>query len=151
MFGERINEFDNSDGTIESFNRIFPRTTLGNSLGKYVEIKDTVSTENAFGENLFIKYLRFYDKDFNFILEAKHDFGRYNFIDSKEYVNDCMVKFKYIAKDLDNKVIAVAYGWKELAKKLGVGLNTVKARFQTPITKHNVDVKRRFNVKRIEL
>ena len=76
MFGEKILEFDNSEGTVDSFNKIFPNTPLkgeGNveilgiteNAGS-VYIRDIKVNEEIipfdFGENNFISQIIFDDQ-----------------------------------------------------------------------------------------
>jgi hypothetical protein len=150
MFGTKINEFDNSDGTLDSFNKIFPKTTIGESCGKYVEIGDIVERKNMFAASPFVRYLDFYDGDFNKINRVIHDFGENNFINNEDYDIDGSIRFKYIARGLDGTVLAKAYNFEELAQKLQCSVNSVKRRIKKPIDENtNTDLK--FNITRIEL
>ena len=49
--GQKINEFDISDGSVESFNRIFPNTPLNDRVG-FVEIGDITSKNGELVRNL---------------------------------------------------------------------------------------------------
>lgn len=150
MFGQKINEFDNSDGTIDSFNKIFPQTTLDSSCGKYVEIGDIVEHKNMFNTSPFVRVLKFYDVDWNLICESAHDFGQNNFLNIENYCIDGFIRFKYFAKDLDGKIIEKAYNFEELAEKLNCSVNYVKRRFSNPIEKGE-KTQHQFNITRIEL
>lgn len=150
MFGEKINEFDNSNGTIESFNKIFPRTILGKSLGAYVEIGNIVEYKKDFGSSTFVRYLSFYDNNWNLLRKTEFDFGYNNFIDSKDFVQEGLVRYKYIAKDLNNNLLAIDYNLEQLSKKLNCSENLAKNRVKQKVNK-NTDTKYKFNIRRIEL
>lgn len=121
MFGEKINEFDNSDGTIESFNRIFSKTPIQGS--GYVEILGI--TENE--KNVFIRDINLNGKILSF------DFGKNNFSNPIYFMEDS-IRFKYTAVSLDSRILATAYNMKDLAEKLGCGESVIKNRLWNPIT-----------------
>lgn len=150
MFGVKINEFDNSDGTIESFNKIFPATTLGVSLGKYVEIGEIVETKRKFESSPFVRYLNFYNADFEPLGSEPHDFGERNFFNNEDFLEADTVKFKYFAKDLDGNIIAKAYNCEELARKLGCHVSVIKRRLARAVTADS-NTDNLFNVTRKEL
>lgn len=150
MFGQKINEFDNSDGTIKSFNKIFIRTTLGKSLGAYVEIGDIVENKRSFGSSPFVRYLRFYDRNWNFLRETEFDFGQNNFISNQDFVQEGSIRFKYIARDLDGNLLAVGYNLRQLSDKLNCSENFVKDRVKQKVDK-NTNTKHKFNITRVEL
>lgn len=128
MFGVKINEFDNSDGTIKTFNKIFIRTILGKSLGAYVEIDSIVDNEGEFGGNPFVRYLKFYDKNWNFLRKTPHDFGESNFYNNEDFIANERIRFKYIAKDLYGDTITKAYSIKDLAEKMNVGIQIIRSK-----------------------
>jgi len=59
MFGVKIREFDDSDGSVESFNKIFPNTPL-EGVGK-VEILGITQVNNG---NVYMRDVSFNDKIF---------------------------------------------------------------------------------------
>lgn len=139
MFGTKINEFDNSLGTIEDFNRIFPNTPLqGNG---NVEILDIVEIRQS---DVYVRNL-----DVNGTIIA-HDFGSNNFLFSEDFAMSDKIRFKYHAKDFNGRLIAVAYNFKQLANKLNVTVNFVKKRFANPV-EPSEEVKTPFNITRKEL
>jgi hypothetical protein len=133
MFGVKINEFDNSDGRIETFNRTFPKTTLGDSYGFYVEIGDIVESKHMSQASPFIRELIFFDKKYKEIGRLNHDFGQNNFYENEDYLIDNNIRFKYFVKDLNGNVIAKAYNWNDLAKKLNCDVGILKRRFKNKI------------------
>ena len=133
MFGVKINEFDNSDGTIETFNKIFPRTPLENSCAKYVEIGDIVKFAYISQGSPFLRKLIFFDHNYKEINRVDYDFGESNFYDNQDYLVDTNIRFKYFAKDLDGNVIAKAYNYEDLAKQLNCNVGTVKRRLDNGI------------------
>lgn len=149
MFGSKINEFENSDGKRETFNKIFPNTTLGRTCGAYVEIKNIVEHRDMFQTNPYVRFLHFYDHNHNFIGQMEHDFKESNFR-PEMYMGEDNVRFKYTAYDLNGKAIATAFKIDKLANELGVSINVVKSRLKT-----NINTKTKtnclFNVRRIEL
>jgi hypothetical protein len=150
MFGVKINEFDNSDGRIETFNRTFPKTTLGDSYGFYVEIGDIVESKHMSQASPFIRELIFFDKKYKEIGRLNHDFGQKNFYDSEDFTANDKIKYKYYARDLDGNLLAKAYSFDELASKLNCNVNLVKRRLIKKIEKGYI-TKFLFNVTRIEL
>ena len=150
MFGVKINQFDNSDGTIEVFNKIFPKTPLENSSAVYVEIGDIVLKDRIFQSNLFLRKLELYDKEWNKINELEYDFGEKNFYDNEDFIASNYVRFKYYARDLDGNIIARGYSFEELAKKMNCGVEFVKNIFVYNLENLN-NKKYSFTVTRIEL
>lgn len=150
MFGVKINEFDNSDGTIETFNKVFPRTPLENSCAKYVEIGDIVSFDYISQGSPFIRELIFFDENYKEINRVDHNFGESNFHDNQDYLVESNIRFKYFAKDLNGNVIAKAYNWDDLAEELNCTLGMVKRRFNREI-KDVEQSEHPFIVTRIEL
>ena len=150
MFGVKINEFDNSDGTRETFNKMFPNTTLGDTCGKYVEIGDIVDFKYMSQGNPFIRELIFFDHNYNEIGRMNHDFGEQNFYNNEDFVASEKVKFKYYARDLDGKVIAKAYSQEELANMLGCNESVIKRRMIKKVTADS-PTENLFNVTRVEL
>jgi len=133
MFGVKINELDNSDGTIQSFNKIFPRTPLENSCAKYVEIGDIVKFDYISQGSPFIRELIFFDHNYKEINRVDHDFGESNFHNNEDYLVDNNIRFKYFVKDLNGNVIAKAYNWDDLAEKLNCDVGILKRRFNRKI------------------
>lgn len=133
MFGVKINELDNSDGTIQSFNKIFPRTPLENSCAKYVEIGDIVKFAHISQGSPFLRELIFFDHNYKEISRVDHDFGESNFHDNEDYLVDNNIRFKYFVKDLNGNVIAKAYNWDDLAKKINCDVGILKRRFNRKI------------------
>ena len=133
MFGVKINEFDNSNGTIQSFNKIFPRTPLENSCAKYVEIGDIVKFTYISQGSPFLRELIFFDHNYKEINRVDHDFGESNFHDNEDYLVDNNIRFKYFVKDLNGNVIAKAYNWDDLAKKINCDVGILKRRFNRKI------------------
>ncbi len=140
MFGEKIIEFDNSEGTIEDFNRIFPSTPLEGEGD--VEIHGIVDSE-IYTSTVFRK-----EVEVNGVV-TELDFGYANFINKQSFV-DGSIRFKYFARDEDGNVLATAKNFKELGKKMNCSENIVKSRFKSgfnPTTQKN----HQFNVTRIDL
>jgi hypothetical protein len=142
MLGQKINEFDNSDGTIETFNKIFPHTKLTGD--GYVEILGISESENVFTSSPFIR-----DLDINGTI-IKHDFGSQNFLNFTDFQEADNVRFKYYARDLAGNLLAVAYNCDDLAKKLGVDVGVIKRRLVTEVNE-NSRSQNKFNVTRREL
>lgn len=137
MFGIKINEFDDSDGSIDSFNSIFPNTPLDQK--GYVEILNISEGYNDV-------YVR--DISINGKIVA-YDFGKNNF-SNPEFSMEERVRFKYFAKDLSGNILASAFNIKDLANKMKCGECLIKNRLSKPILSGDVD-KNLFNVERIEL
>jgi len=141
MFGKKINEFDNSNGTVEEFNKIFPKTPLDSE--GYVEILDITDVNNVYRQNLYAR-----DISINGVI-VSHDFGRDNFVEELVPIGD-KIRFKYFAFDLDGRLLGVAYNTKDLADKLGCGVAVVKNRLVNTIDE-NTQSAYLFNVRRVEL
>lgn len=141
MFGTKVNEFDNSDGTIKSFNEIFPNTPLEGEGD--VEILDIVDS-NIFTSTVFNR-----DIEINGVV-VQHDFGFNNFIDNQDFLEADNVRFKYLAKDLDEKVIARGFTFDELAEQLNVKVNIVKRRINVTVD-NTMNPYHKFNVSRREM
>jgi hypothetical protein len=151
MLGVKINQFDNSDGKIETFNKIFSKTPLfAKDNVKYVEISDIVERENMFNASPFVRYLEFYDVDWNLVTTIEHDFGEQNFVSSDLFVKNGSYRFKYYAYDLNGHFLNSAFNMQELADKMGCNVSTVKQRMKKKITKET-NTMYRWNVKRKEL
>ena len=141
MLGKRINEFDNTDKTIESFNKLFPKTPLDTQ--GYVEILEITDTGNIFTQNLFVRDINVNGKI------VSHDFGRDNFAEDLFPMEE-KIRFRYFARDLNGNLLASAYNIKDLAEKLNCGIAIVKNRLAHPVTE-SFSSKHLFNVSRIEL
>jgi hypothetical protein len=141
MLGKKINEFENTDGTVKSFNKIFPRTPL--DLQGCVEILEISDTKSIFTQNLFVRDINVNGEIFS------HDFGRDNFSEDSFSMEE-KIRFKYYAKDLNGNLLATAYNIKDLAEKLNCGIAIVKNRLIHPINE-NFSSKHLFNVTRKEL
>lgn len=124
MFGQKINEFDKSDGSVESFNRIFPNTPI--NVAGYVEILGITEDKND-------TYTRDIDLNGKII---SFDFGKNNFL-NPIYALEDVARFKYTAISLDNKILATAFNMKDLAAKLGCGEAVIKNRLFNPIDFNN--------------
>lgn len=138
MFGVKINEFDNTLGTIEDFNKIFPNTKLS---GKGdVEILDIADDQN----DVYVRNIEVNGKIIT------HDFGSSNFLYNEDFLINDKIRFKYFAKDVGGNIIAKAYNFKALAEQLDVSTSFTKARFANPIDLEGVE-SRAFNITRKEL
>ena len=141
MFGLKINEFDNSDGTIESFNNIFPNTPLEGEGD--VEILDIVDL-NIYSSTLYLREI-----EVNGVV-TDHDFGYNNFGDESFFDETEPVRFRYFAKDLSGAIIATGFSFRELADKLDVKVGILKRRIKETIDKDS-RAKHEFNIIRREL
>jgi hypothetical protein len=141
MLGVKINEFDNSDGTIKSFNRIFPRTPLEGEGD--VEILDIVD-RGTFSNNLYMRNIEVNGEN------VEHDFGENNFYNNADFIGNDSVKFKYFAKDFDGNLLAKGYGQSELAEKLGCNISVIKRRLIKTVDAGS-PTDHKFNITRIEL
>ena len=150
MFGVKINEFDNSDGTIESFNNIFPKTLLENSYGNYVEIGNIVENEKTKISNPFIRHIKFYNKNWKFLNEIELNFGQNNFLNASDMIAEGNIRFKYIAIDLNGDFLAKGYNRKEIASKIGCGTDVINDRLKKPYSPFSKSP-HKFNIKRIEI
>ena len=150
MFGVKINEFDNSDGTIETFNKTFPHTPMGLARGIYVEIGDIVEFKYMSQGSPFIREVIFFDENFKELERINHDFGEQNFYDNEDFTANEKIKYKYYARDLDGKLLAKAYSGKELADLLGCNESVIKRRLVNRVTV-NSPTEHLFNVTRVEL
>jgi len=138
MFRLKIMEFDNTDGTVESFNKIFPNTPLDGA-GE-VEILGIATFNNG---NLYMRDVSFNGKVFTL------DFGEQNFVNPNYFAED-KTRFKYVAKDVNDKIIATAFNIKELSEKLGCGESIVKTRLVKRVDR-NSETRYLFNVTRTEV
>ena len=138
MFGLKITEFDNSDGTVESFNRVFPNTPL-DGVGE-VEILGITKINNG---NVYIRDVSLNGRVFAL------DFGEQNFVNPNYFAED-KTRFKYVAKDISNKIIATAFNIKELSEKLGCSESIVKIRLLKSVD-HKSETRYLFNVTRTEI
>lgn len=138
MFGVKIREFDDSDGSVESFNKIFPNTPL-EGVGK-VEILGITQVNNG---NVYMRDVSFNDKIFII------DFGEQNFVNPNYFIED-KVRFRYTAKDFNDKILATALNIKDLAEKLGCGESIVKSRLVKSVDPA-FDTRHKFNVTRTEV
>lgn len=141
MFGQKINEFDNSDGTIESFNKIFPNTPLEGEGD--VEILGIVDL-NIFNSTVYHREIQV-----NGVVK-NHDFGYNNFNNEEIFQEELGFQFKYFVKDLDGKVIAKGFSFDEISEQVGVSVGILKRRIKTTVTKDD-NTPYKFNVTRIEL
>ena len=141
MLGLKINEFDNSDGTIKSFNKIFPMTQLRGDGD--VEILNIVD-RGQFSNNLYMRNIEVNGKN------IEHDFGENNFYDNKDFALADNIRFKYYAKDLEGKTIAVGYNQGEIAEQLNCGIGVIKRKMFKDIDKSS-KTQYLFNVTRVEL
>lgn len=144
MFGLKINEFDNSDGTVLAFNEIFPNTPLEGFEGTNVEILDIVENRDLTKANLFVRNI----SRRGFV--QQHDFGCNNFFNNEDFLEADNVRFKYYARDLDGTVLATAYNFNELSEKLEIHPSVLKKQFKITVDK-NSNVKHKINITRKEL
>jgi len=147
MLGVKINEFDNSDGKRETFNKIFPDTTLLNNNVHYVEIGGIVDKINDFNMSPYVRELLVFNEDFKQIGRFDHDFGRNNFINSDLIQMGEGFQYRYVAKDLDDKLLATAFTCKDLAEKLNCNVMVIKRRLMKKCTINSPTV-HLFNVTR---
>jgi hypothetical protein len=149
MFGVKINEFDNSDGTIESFNEIFPKTPLERKSDHavYADIGKIFMGKDILSQNSYIRFIKFYDKDWNLLHDIIHDFGCNNFFENDDFVIEGNVRYKYIAKDYDGNFLAKAYNKPDLAKKLGTTISVIDRRLEKKFDKTSLSVNK-FNITR---
>jgi hypothetical protein len=151
MFGVKINEFDNSDGKIATFNKIFPNTPLdlGDNV-KYVEIGDINYTKNIWGTNVYERLIHTYNRNYEPVDTFVLDFGEENFYNNEDFLKAENVRFKWFAKDFDGNILAKAYSSRELAEKMGCHINVIKRRINDPID-DTFGSKYKFNVIRKEI
>jgi hypothetical protein len=138
MFGLKIVEFDNGDGTVESFNKIFPNTPLKGS-GE-VEILGIPLFNKG---NLYTRDISFNGEIFEF------DFGQQNFMNLNYFTED-KIRFKYIARNLKGEILGTANNIKSLSEKLGCSESIIKNRLTKSIFQES-ETKYTFNITRIEL
>lgn len=150
MFGLKINEFDNSDGTVDSFNKAFPKTGIVEREDYYVEIGSIVERENMFESSPYVRYLRIYDGDYNLKTKVEHDFGESNFYYNEDFIASDKIQFKYCAKDLNGVVLAKGYSCEEVARKLGCHISVIKRRLGKRVDE-NSNTKNLFNITRKEI
>lgn len=150
MFGIKINEFDNSDGTIKTFNKIFPHTPMGLARGEYVEIGGIAEFKYMSQGSPFIRELTFFSEDYKPLETINHDFGESNFLNNEDFLANEKIRFKYYARDLDGKMLAKAYSTEELAEQLGCHTSVIKRRLVSNVTVDS-PTKHLFNVTRVEL
>lgn len=144
MFGLKINEFDNSDGKLSTFNSIFPRTPLEGDDNVDVEILNIHEPDNKFGQSPFIRNILVGNRIITM------NFGEENFINNVDFLEADKVRFKYYARDLEGKVIASGYNCAQLAKRLGCSEQVIKKRLVQKVNKH-ANTNFLFNVTRKEL
>jgi hypothetical protein len=144
MFGVKINEFDNSDGKLSTFNAIFPKTPLEGDGNVDVEILNIHEPDNKFGQSPFIRNVLIGNRI------VTMNFGEENFVNNVDFLETDRVRFKYYARDLEGKVIASSYNCAELAKKLGCSEQVIKKRLVQKVSKH-AKTNFLFNVTRKEL
>lgn len=143
MLGVKINKFDNSNGTVKSFNEIFPATKLNEDEYVDVEILSIVDTTIISG-SVYTRNLKVGDKI------IRHDFGESNFYNNEDFIAAENVRFKYLASDLDGNRLARGYSAKELADKLEVDVGVIKRRLINKVDE-NSNTDYMFNVQRQEL
>tara|TARA_R100000951_G_scaffold101420_1_gene92991 strand:+ start:44399 stop:44827 length:429 start_codon:yes stop_codon:yes gene_type:complete len=142
MLGIKINEFDNSDGTILAFNKIFPKTLLegeGN-----VEIGDIVDSKDLTKQSAYVRLLEVNG------VEQEHDFGENNFYNNEDFLIADNVRFKYQAKDLSGTVLAQAFNCNDLADELDCHVSVIKRRLISDVTAES-NTEHLFNVTRKEI
>jgi hypothetical protein len=141
MLGKKINEFNESEGGVEIFNSMFPKTPL--NMDGYVEILEITDTGNPYTQNLFVRNISINGEI------VVHDFGRDNFSDSNLPMEE-KIRFKYFAHGLNGEILATAFNIKDLASRLNCGVAVVKNRLVNPINSSSLS-DNLFNVTRIEL
>ena len=150
MLGIRINEFDNSDGTIEAFNKLFPCTPLDeNPCASIVGGNDCVEILGITDNGIFPTDVYIRDIKRGSVITS-HDFGYNNFEDNVDFAQGNNIRFKYFVRDLDGEIIATAYNFKELSEKMGCSENMLKKRIKETIDKTTTE-KHKWNVKRIKI
>ena len=138
MLGLKIRQFDNSDGTVESFNNLFPNTPIKGS--GYVEILGIPDINKG---NLYVRDISLNGKIFEM------DFGEQNFMNPSYFTED-KIRFRYIARNLKGEILGIANNIKDLSQKLGCSESIVKNRLVKPVLNES-DTKYAFNVTRTEL
>jgi hypothetical protein len=118
MVGSKINEFDNSEGKVKDFNKIFTATPLDLNENLDVEILDIV--DNGFYSNN--AYLRNIVVDGNLI---QHDFKGELYL-NEDFHTETKTRFKYYAIDMKNNIVAKSYTIKDFSEKIGWSENTIK-------------------------
>jgi len=142
MFGLKINEFDNSNGSVEVFNKIFPKTLLEGE--GYVEILNIVDSKGLTNSSVYVRMISV-DGEM-----MKFDFGEGNFHNNEDFAIADNVRFKYKAKDLDGKVVAQAYNCDNLAKELGCHVSVIKRRLISNVNMYS-NTDHLFNITREEI
>lgn len=121
MIGLKINEFDNSPGTVKDFNKIFTETPLNfhDNVEIEIEILDIVD-KGFYSNNVFLRNVKVGEHQ---IIE--HDFrGELYYLNEDFFENN--VRFKYQAKDKDGNVIAKSYTIQDMSKKIGWSESYIK-------------------------
>lgn len=149
MIGEKINQFDKSDGTVKSFNKIFPETPLkahtgileiGSIVGVGQETKRHIKlfTDDMEGNEVV--------KDFELDLSLVKEEDTEETGAKKLAVKDRFTrKFKYTAIDLKGNVLETADTINDLADKMKVPRSVVADRVHTKLrykSKHSFNVER---------
>lgn len=142
MFGIKINEFDNTDGTIESFNKVFPNTPI-NGAGGQVEILEIVD-KGRLNNDMYTRYVDINGEVIEF------NFGAANFLDNEDFLLCDRIRFKYYAKDLDGKTVGVAFNMNDLAKQLNCDVGVIKNRLVNTVNEKS-HTPFKFNVTKVEL
>lgn len=136
MLGLKINEFDNTDGTLESFYKIFKNLELQTcKKTKYVEIGDIVEERTFFMNNPCRRELIFYDENYKKIDSYNYDFGKHFFYENFVFSDHKKIKYKYVSRDLEGKVLAVAYSMEEMAKKMNCNQNIIRNKLKRALKK----------------
>lgn len=138
MFGLKIRQFDNSDGSVNSFNTLFPNTPIKGD--GYVEILGITDINKG---NLYVRDISLNGKIFEM------DFGEKNFMNPSYFTED-KIRFRYTARNLKGKILGTANNIKDLSQKLGCSESIIKNRLVEPIMSES-ETKYAFNVTRIEL
>jgi hypothetical protein len=136
MFGVKINEFDNTDGTSESFNKIFPDTPL---CGNDIEILDIHDVGDVYTRNIKV--------DGEIIV---HSFGEENFINTELMPMGDKFQYKYFARNLNGDILSTAYSCKDLAEKMDCNIMVIKRRLVKEVNQGS-KTEHLFNVTRIGL
>lgn len=153
MLGIKIKEFDNSDGKIDTFNIIFKNTPISVSdKVEYVEIGGIVKKNKNCISSPFVRNLILLDKNYKTIGQTEHDFGKTSYYGNFVFASENNIRFKYIARDLEGELLAVAYNMDELADKMNCKVNFIKKIVNRKIKKHKSKIKKQmFNVRRTKI
>lgn len=140
MLGQKINEFDNTNGLVNDFDKIFFKNKLsGFRHDEEVEILSIdIDKESCLSRLVKVG---------NNIITV--DFDNYHYDNNEDFKQE-KTRFKYMAKSLDGTILARGYTFEQLSEKLGVNVLTIKNRFKNPIGEFS-NSKHKFNILRREI